>query len=378
MRSTKSVMPVSAAQPGVNALKLAAAGLFLALLTGCHADAPGGEPEKSFDASTVTTQQVKRVAIATEINFDGIVEAVNQSVVSAQVSGRILELPFDVGDYVAQGDVIARFTDTEQRAAVSAAQAGLGEARARFTEADLQLKRVSDVYKQGLVSQSDFNQATAAQKAAAARVDSASAALNDAEERLSNTVVIAPYSGIVVKRLTDIGSAVSPGSPLIQGLSLDQLRVQVDIPQQHIGPLRQHKQARILLDSGESIEVTELRIPPSADPSTHSFRVLLSLPEGEHALPIFPGTLVKVAFVNGSEDQLLIPADSVAHRGEVTGVYVLSEDASNLEFRYIRTGRELPSAEVVALSGLSAGELIAADPVVAAMAYKTQNFSAEK
>ncbi|WP_075186765.1 efflux RND transporter periplasmic adaptor subunit [Teredinibacter haidensis] len=344
------------------------------VLSACGDDSTERVP-KAFSPSvgTLETAVAYDSQVAAETNFDGVIEAVNQAVVSAQTSGRIIELPFDVGDYVAMGDTVARFTDTEQKAVFAAANAQLEEANARFAEAGQQFKRVSDVYGKGVVAKANLDQAQASYTAAKARVESAQAALNDAQERLSHTVVTAPYSGIVVKRLTDVGATVAPGSPLIEGLSLNHLRVQVDIPQQHIGPLRRHKKARVILENGTSVDVTDMRIPPSANPTTHSFRVLLTLPEGEYAEPVFPGTLVKVAFVTGEQMQLLVADNAVAKRGEVTGVYVV--DSEKVEFRYIRLGHSFGDHQTSVLSGLKNGEKVALDPVAAAAVYKNQSYS---
>lgn len=348
----------------------------VSLLGGCSDETPEAPPKVFSEViDGLSLYSVQNITVAEETYFDGVVEAVNQAVVSAQTSGRIVELPFDVGDYVAQGDVIARFTDTEQKAAYSAAAAQLEEARARFSEADQQRKRVSDVYERGLVAKAGYDQAVASQQAASARVESAQASLDDAKERLSHTKVVAPYSGIVVKRLSDVGATVAPGSPLIEGLSLNHLRVQVDIPQQHIGPLRQHKKARVVLANGDSVDVNSMRIPPQANTSTHSFRVLLQLPEGEYREPVFPGTLVKVACVTGENQQLLLPERAVARRGEVSGVYVVTEDKSGIEFRYLRLGRTIIDKGVVVLAGLQPGETTALDTVAAAAVYKSQTYT---
>lgn len=350
-----------------------ATSLFAVVASSCsHND--GESVQKTFsqiDAS-VATAQVSLADVDREIEFDGVIEAVNQAVVSAQTSGRIIELPFDVGDYVAKGAVVARFTDTEQQAAFAAAKAQLEEARARFAEANQQYERIADVYKKGLVAKAAFDQAEAAKQAAAARVESANAALRDAQERLSHTVVTAPYSGIVVKRLTDVGAAVSPGTPLIEGLSLDHLRVRVDIPQQHIGPLRQHKQARVILASGQSMQIESMRIPPSANVATHSFQVLLQLPETVQEQPLFPGTLVKVAFVSAKQQALLVPEQAIAKRGEVTAVYVLTDD--RIEFRYVRLGQRISQESRIILAGVQQGETVLLDPVAGAVAYKSQRY----
>lgn len=326
-------------------------------------------------ATALETLELKSVTVPRELAFDGVIEALNQAVVSAQTSGRIVELPFDVGDYVPKGALIARFTDTEQQAALAAARARLEEARAHLLESQQQFERITDVYQKGLVAKAEYDRVTTAQQAAAARVESAKAALEEANERLSHTRVVAPYSGILVKRLTDVGATVSPGTPLLEGLSLDHLRVRVNIPQQHIGPLRQHKKARVLLDTGASISVNDMRISPSADIATNSFPVLLTLPEvqQEPALysgVLFPGTLVKVAFVIAEQSALLLPKSAIAYRGEVTAVYVVDSN-HHVEFRYIRLGQAVDDEHLVVLAGLSEGEKIIVDPVAGAQAYKT-------
>ena len=318
----------------------------------------------------------EQAQINDEIELDGIIEAINRAVVSAQTSGRVLALPYDVGDVVPEGEVIARITDNEQQAALSNAKAQLAEAQARFMEADQQLNRIKDVFERGVVSKAEFDQAKAAQKTAAARVESGKAAINNAEQGLVYTQIRAPYSGILVQRLVDVGATVAPGTPLLEGVSLKDLRVEVDIPEHYIVALRQHNKARIILNNGASITAKSLRIPPSANAATHSFRTLLELPEAEHEQPLFPGTLVKVAFAIGNSEQILLPNSAIAKRAEISAVYVFN-GAQQLEFRYVRTGKILADDKVVILSGLQHGEQVALDTVAAASVYKTQRFAAQ-
>ncbi len=183
-------------------------------------------------------------------------------------------------------------------------------------------------------------------------------------------MIRAPYAGIVVARHVQLGETVAPGRQLMTGLSLEHLRAVVEIPQQHIGPLRRHRKARVILPDGASVAAAELRIPPSADPSTHSFRVLVTLPPGEHG--VFPGTLVKVAFVSGEEERVLIPPESIVRRGEVTGVYVVGADG-RIGLRYLRVGTATADGRVPVLAGLAAGERVATDPIAAGIAYKQQS-----
>lgn len=298
----------------------------------------------SLQLSTQTTAQ--------EVKYDGVIEAINQATVSAQTSGRIVEIPVDVGDYVAKGDLIIRFTDTEQKARAASAQAQFAEAKAQYA-------RMQEMLTKRLIAKADFDKSEAAFK-------SAEANLREAEQSFAYTAIYAPYSGIVVSRAVNVGETVAPGKALMTGLSLENLRAQVSIPQQHIGPVRKFKKARIYLSDENVIETGDLRIPPSADPQTHSFKVLVNFPAGDHNL--FPGTFVKIAFVTGEHEQLLIPASAISKRGEVTGVYVIKDSA--LEFRQLNLGSLTSNNYYPVLAGASAGEVIAADPIAAANAYK--------
>lgn len=338
------------------------------LAAGCGGETPTAGPLAAAGGS-LDTVEAARAAVPRETLFDGIVEAVNESTVAAQTGGRVTELPFDVGDFVPKGELIVRLTDTEQRSRVEAARGALAEARARLAEAQVAFDRTRDIFERQLVARADLDRATADLDSARARVESARAALAEAEENLGYTEIRAPYAGTVVERHTRLGETVAPGSPLMTGLSLEHLRVVVDIPQQHIGPLRRHAQARILLPDGGSIPADELRIPPRADAATHTFRVLVNLPEGDHG--VFPGTLAKVAFVSGEEARVLIPERALVRRGELTAAYVVDE-GQRVSLRHLRVGTPTVDGRVPVLSGLAAGERVAVDPIAAGIAYKQQ------
>ncbi len=167
---------------------------------------------------------------ARERVWDGRVEAVNRATISAQTSGRIAELPFDVNDFVDAGAVVMRFTDTEQQAALASALAALEEANARLAEANQEFERFSQMIENQTISQARFDQSKANRDAAQARVNAAQSGVAAAREQLEYTVVRAPYAGIVAERHVELGELVRPGQPLISGLSLQQLRINVDVP----------------------------------------------------------------------------------------------------------------------------------------------------
>jgi len=299
--------------------------------------------------------------------WDGRIEAVNQATVSAQTSGRIAELPFDVNDFVDAGQVIMRFTDSEQQAALARAQAALEEAQARYAEAGQEFERVSSMFNNGTVSKARFDQAKANRDAAQARLTAARSGVETARDQLEYTVVRAPYAGIVAKRHVELGELVSPGQPLITGLSLQSLRVNVDVPQSMFQPIRTIGKAFVYIDD-DRIAGTELTFFPVADSAANTFRVRVDLPDGSATL--YPGMTVKVGFVVGETRRLLVAADAVVRRSELSAVYVTNGDQVML--RQVRLGRRYGESLEV-LAGLSEGEMVAADPVAAGIFLKEQS-----
>ena len=308
-------------------------------------------------------------AVAEEYIFDATLEAQNKSTVSAQTSGRIIELPFDINDYVRKGDVIIRFRDTEQTARAKAAKANLSEAKARVNEADSEFKRISDVHKKGHVSIATLDRAKANLNAATARRDAAQASLKQAEEILEQTVIRAPYAGIVVERHVEIGELATPGTRLMTGLSLEHLRAIVDVPQSFIKDIRANPSAELILPDKQRLAIETLRIFPTADPATHTFRIRALLPEGQHG--VFPGMLIKIAFKVGEKQVLTIPAEAIVQRSEVTAIYILS-NTGDISFRAIRAGHSTANDRILVLAGLEPGEQVITKPDLAAIQLKQE------
>ncbi|MES9959157.1 MAG: efflux RND transporter periplasmic adaptor subunit [Sedimenticola sp.] len=304
-----------------------------------------------------------------EYRLDGVVEAVNQSTVSAQTQGQIEEVLFDVDDYVERGTLIVRLKDTEQRARLAQAEADLKAAAARFKEARNEHARIKGVFDKKLVSQSAMDKAGSALKSARARHDAAQAGLSQAQEQLEYTRVRAPYSGIVTHRHAEVGEMANPGKRLMSGISLDQLRVNVDVPQSLIPAVRKIGKASVQQPGNGYIPASKITIFPYAHHGSNTFKVRLDLPEGD--LNMFPGMFVKTAFITGSRKQLLVPESAVVYRSEVTGVYVVSEDGG-ISLRHVRVGHPTDDGMVSVLSGLSEGERVALDPIAAGAQLKSQ------
>lgn len=335
-----------------------AAATIVLLLAGCSEDEPA--PVSVSDGAPIESVVVKPRSTALERLLDGSIEAVNQGTVAAQTSGRVGEIFYDVNDFVPAGAVIVRLHATEQQAGLKQAQAALQEARARELEAQTRYKRVGDMYERQVVPKATFDEATATRDSAVARLAAAQAAVESAKEGVSYTEIRAPYAGVVTKRLVQVGETVHPGTPLMSGLSLQYLRVSVDVPQSSVDAIRRIKQAAVYVD-GRRVEVSKLTIFPEAAKPSNTFRARLELPE--NAADLYPGMFVKVGFVVGEVQRLLVPLQSIVERGEVTAVYVL-DDEGHASLRQVRLGHRF-AGDVEVLAGLAEGDRVALDPLAA-------------
>lgn len=347
--------------PGTRLLPVAL--LATSLLAACGVDVPPARDAAPVDFPTLV---VAAETSTRERSWDGVVEAVNQATLSAQTAGRVLELPFDVNDYVEAGQVVVRFTDVEQVSASRRAAAALNAAQADFTEAEAAFRRTEELVGKQLLARAALDQARARRDAVRAALESARAGVSEAGEQVDYTVIKAPYSGILTERLVEVGESVRPGQPLVSGLSLSQLRVNVEVPQSDIAAIRQHAAAVVLLPDGRRIEASRVVIFPYADPKTHSFRIRAELPEADTGLQ--PGMAVKTAFKTGETERILLPAVALVSRSEVTAVYVV-DAANRVSLRQVRVGHR-QGDRIEILAGLAEGERVAAEPL-AALAHLT-------
>lgn len=293
--------------------------------------------------------------IAQYFDLEATLEAVNESTVSAQTSGAVEGIFFDVNDQVEAGSLLIKINDTQQQAGLQQALANLEQAKAQNEDAQVLLKRNKRLFDQQTLSQGEYDSTVARAKSAAAGVKAAEAGLKQAREQLAYTQVKAPFSGIVKARHMEMGELVSPGQPLMTGLALTPLRAVADLPQRIAQEYKSAEQVSVLIGS-DSITPESTTLFPYADARHHSVRLRALLPTTDTVL--YPGQWAKLRIQTGERDGILVPSAAVLQRGELAAVYVLIDGKPRL--RQVRTGG-LFNGQTEILSGLKAGDQIIVD-----------------
>lgn len=334
------------------ALPLLAGALFAA------PSVPAAEPPLA--TATVQYREVDLTYAA-----EAVVEASRQSTVSAQVTGRIVELRYDVGDYVEKGQVIARIDQTEASQVLAGSEAQVAQAQAAYDNARAEVERTRDLARQKFVSQAALDKAEAAFRVAEAQLATARAGAGRAATSKGYTTVVAPYSGVVSARHVEVGEMAAPGKPLLTGFDPTDLRVVATVPQYKVAEVKATARAQVEIPSlGRWVTATGITVLPSADSQTHSTRVRLDLPRDLR--DVYPGVFARAHFAVGRARKLVVPAAAVIRRSEVTAAYVVDE-RGRIVLRQLRLGTAAGEQGLEVLAGLSPGEKVALDPVAAGM-----------
>ncbi len=321
-----------------------------------------------YAAEPLATALAQLREVAQTYSVEGVVEATRQSTVSAQISGRVKAIYFDVGDRVNKGQVILRIDESEANQALAGSRAQLSQAQAALQNARLNYERSKQLFEQKFISQAALDKAKSDYEIAQAQAQASAAGAQQSALAQSYTAVVAPYAGVVSARMVELGEMVTVGKPLMTGFDPAELRIIANVPQYKMQEIGSHPAASVEAPSlNRWIKASSVTVQPAADPRTHSTQVRVNLPPNEKG--VYPGMFVRTHFVVGKEKKLLIPASAVLRRSEVVAVYVLDE--KNVpHLRQVRLGETTDKDEVEVLAGLTAGERVALDPVKAGMAGK--------
>ncbi|MGN6528246.1 MAG: efflux RND transporter periplasmic adaptor subunit [Burkholderiaceae bacterium] len=348
----------TAAASAVSARAIAALALALAL--------PALQPARG--ATALATAVVERERQPGQQAYDGVVQAVRQTTIAAQVPGAVVAVDAKAGDTVRAGQVLLQL---DARAAQQAAAAGSAQARAARAAQEAAAKefeRQKQLFQKHYISQASLDRAEAQYKATQAEAAAQLASAGAAQTTAGFYVVRAPYSGVVAEVAVVLGDMAMPGRPLVTLYDPAALRVSAALPE--TAALQSGGAARAQVELGVAASArrltpTRTQWLPAVDPSTHTQELRLDLPAGLQG--VRPGAFARVwlaAEAAPDRTPLLVPARAVVRRAELAALYVVDGRGVPV-LRQVRLG-PAQGDRVEVLSGVSAGEAVALDPQAAA------------
>jgi membrane fusion protein (multidrug efflux system) len=299
---------------------------------------------------TVTAAAAKKESWEVVLNAIGSLEAVHGVMVTAELPGKVVKISFEPGSMVKAGDLLVQQDTSTEEAQLRVAVAG-------ETLALTNWERQRELLARKIVSKSEYDNAEAQCKQAAAQSDNIRALI-------AKKSIRAPFPGRLGIRLIDLGQVLNSGQEIVSLQALDPIFVNFLLPQQELARVRPGLPVRVTTDAlpGQVIEGKITAINPQVDPATRNIRIQATAANAQETLR--PGMFVNVGVVLPVQNEVIaIPATSVLYAPYSDSVFVVEE--KNLEGRRVHALRqqfarlgEKRGDFVSVVSGLNEGNLV--------------------
>jgi RND family efflux transporter MFP subunit len=323
---------------------------------------------------------------STVLNASGYVTARRRATISSKITGKLTEVNVEEGDRVETGDVLARLDDSQFRAALRLAQSQLDaarratrETRARLDLAEITLERTERLVREEVSGEADLDAARAEAEALRARLALDEEQVRVAERevalrrtQLADTVIEAPFSGVVVSKDAQEGEMISPVSAgggftrtgVCTLVDMSSLEIEVDVNEAYIARVHPGQPVEAVLDAypGWTIPARVITPVPTADRQKATVLVRI----GFDALDprILPDMGIKVAFLDDRREEsgeaarrvLAIPRSALRSDAGRDVVFVVEDET--VERRAVTVGGSSDGEVAEVLAGLTPGERV--------------------
>src|SRR5215471_8504492 len=313
------------------------------------------------------------------LTASGYLVARHQSVISSKIQGRLSELKVEEGSYVKKDEVIARLEDTDYKAAVAKAKADIVYAQANLAEMERQARLQQGLFKDKVVSQDALDAANSRVDLAKATIEQDKAVLQMQQANLEFTEIRAPFDGIVVKKMAEVGESVAPIPPgvnistssgaIVAIADMNSLEAEVDVNEANVGQLTQGEPADINVQAipDHTYKGVLRQVIPTADRTKATVTVKVSILDKDRLIK--PEMSCNVTFLEprkkGEQKEAVparivtVPKDAITTRNGKQVVYVI--DNNKAHEVVVVTGNEL-KGQVIVKSGLVGTESLVNNP----------------
>lgn len=324
-----------------------------ALLAGCGEKAPEVRPVGvDVSCTTVTAASRELPVVVTAV---GSVEPETRVHVSTRMMGWVSELFVQEGDVVTEGQRLLTIDDEDMKAKRRQVEAGIREAEAVVANAEKMAARFRNLYEAEAVSKAQLDDVETGLERARAGLAQAEAARAELNVHLGYLDLKAPMDGVVSRRLVDVGDMAAPGHPLLFVDAMDRMKIVARLGEKDIASVSAGDMVTVRVTSLDraTFVVEVARLIPDANPGSRTYDVEMFV---ENDGRLRPGMFAKIDVPVGVRRGVLVPADAVHERGQLTGVWIVDAEG-RAQLRWVRLGDRI-DGDVEVLSGLAGGETI--------------------
>lgn len=340
----------------------------------------------------IKTEVIESTVYDRFVRLGGTVVPHKKVTINSQQAGQINYIAGIEGDKFSLGTLLISCDDDVLRAKRSAAMAQWQQASYAYNNAQTQYNReiwspkteksMTGMAMPGLMDQmftrpmsnsmgygdvdvdrrANILNAQAAVQQAAAQMRLVKAQIDEIDVRLMDTKSVAPFTGVIVKKLVEEGDTVQPGQPLLVFAKSNHLSLEVNVPVNLMLGIKKGAVFKATFANDRGIDVRVAQIFPVADAKQHTVKIKLDLPVGSAAAP---GMYAVVSLLNSSsrgQSFPAVPIEAVVKRGSLPAIFIVNGKTDIVEMKIVRLGKTLPNGKKIVLSGVNNGEKIVINP----------------
>jgi membrane fusion protein (multidrug efflux system) len=317
----------------------------------------GPDKQAIAPAPPVEVATVEGQRVVEHIQATGDLIPREEATIASEVPGLVTKLHVDEGDAVTRGAPLLEIDPERRQLELDAQRARVEEADAAFADQKRQTDRMRELSQRKIASDAQLDQGELALRLAKSRVTAAHAELGLAERALRDATVVAPFDGLVAKRLVSQGEYVAPGAPLVELVALDPIEIsfhvtEIDSARVTVGAT---VELRVATYPNDSFQGQVISVSPGVDLRTRMLRVRAIVPNADTRLR--PGFFARVDLGISERDNVpMIPEDAVMQRADGAIAFrLVGED--RVERRVLRTGA-VRDGRVEVIEGLALGDRV--------------------
>lgn len=328
-----------------------------AVLSACGSELPSATAAPSEPIQKVELTVVEAARVPRTLSVTGTLLAREDSDVAANAAGQVLETYVERGSHVEKGAPLLRLDARAAKLSAEEAKAQASAVRVQRAQAEADCARAEKLFGEGAIHRADYERLHAQCSASEFSASAAVAREELAGKAVADAIIRAPFAGMVVERFASVGEYVGPASRVVTLVALDQLRLELTIPESSIGEVREGQTVgfEVAAFPGERFEAKVRYVGPTLRRQTRDLVVEAVVVGADRRLR--PGMFAEAKIEVGSLELPAVPKTALRREGSTVRAFVVK--SGRLEERLVQPGAELDQ-QISVKAGLIAGDRVVA------------------